>query len=118
MNPSHFFARTSFSEPLILKVLVCACNVVDFFVPGPGDLISCYLCVYIGELLRIFQTKKTKAEAKSLMLQTSLSTNFKIPGETGFCFPGFFTAPVERQEAGKLSWLQVMGAFYSILFIE
>jgi len=66
---------------------------------GPGDLLVCYLTIYIAENLRIFEKQKTKTLAKKAIIQLSMSQNFKIPGEGGFCLPGFFRNPKDRAEA-------------------
>jgi len=66
---------------------------------GPGDLTQCYLTIYIGEIIREVQKYKTKADALKNILTVSTSGNFKIPGEDGFCLPGFFTPPKAKAEA-------------------
>ncbi|GAB5361320.1 hypothetical protein AAMO2058_000703300 [Amorphochlora amoebiformis] len=76
------------------------CNVLHttFPQPGPADLTLCYLTIYIGELLRFLKNTPGKIEAKRRATQLSHDNNFTVPGEEGFCLPGFFGAPQKRSD--------------------
>ena len=77
--------------------------------PGPADLTLCYLTIYIGELLRFLKTSPTLVEAKKRVVQMSHDNNFAIPGEDGFCLPGFWKKPESRREADQVrSYLRQM----------
>uniref|UniRef100_A0A7S2TVK3 Actin-related protein 2/3 complex subunit 3 n=1 Tax=Lotharella oceanica TaxID=641309 RepID=A0A7S2TVK3_9EUKA len=80
------------------------CNVLHttFSQPGPADLTLCYLTIYIGEMLRFLKKTATKAEAKKKAVQISHSNNFSIPGDDGFCLPGFFGKPTSKSEADTI----------------
>mmetsp|Transcript_4229 Transcript_4229/g.9913 ORF Transcript_4229/g.9913 Transcript_4229/m.9913 type:complete len:177 (+) Transcript_4229:205-735(+) len=82
-------------------ILAFRCNVLhkNFSKPGPADLTLCYLTIYIGELLKFLVKTQTKTEAKRKATQISHDNNFTIPGEDGFCLPGFFGEPKSRSDS-------------------
>jgi len=70
----------------------------NFEPEGPADLTLCYLTIFVGEVLRDCNKHKTKLEAQKGVQTLSHSTNFKTPGEDGFCLPGFFKPPAAKPE--------------------
>lgn len=69
---------------------------------GPGDLMICYLTVYISEVLRHLAQKKTKNDGASHVTSLSMKPNFSIPGDSGFPLGGFFETPKDRNQGEKM----------------
>jgi len=68
---------------------------------GPGDLIICYLTIFIAEILRVFAKVKQRNAAEKKITAISMKPNFAIPGDKGFPLAGFFKAPQNRSEGEK-----------------
>jgi actin related protein 2/3 complex subunit 3 len=66
---------------------------------GGADLVLCYLTAYIAECLRVFAKEKKKVDGQKKILAVSQAQNFKVPGDEGFCLPGFFSNPTSRNES-------------------
>lgn len=72
-----------------------------------ADLTLCYLTIFISELIRHFaKNAKNVGDARKVVTQISLKQDFKVPGDSGFCLGGFFSAPANKQDSVNIKdWL-------------
>ncbi|MES1913460.1 MAG: hypothetical protein MHM6MM_005663 [Cercozoa sp. M6MM] len=70
----------------------------NFELEGPADRTIAYLTAYLADVVRHVKRHKTKQEAEQSVFVFA-KKNFKIPGDAGFAFGGFFADPADRAES-------------------
>ncbi|KAF3650308.1 Actin-related protein 2/3 complex subunit 3 [Capsicum annuum] len=71
----------------------------NFDIKSSSDKLLIYLTLYINIALKRLEGCRTLAEGTKAIINLGLE-NVPVPGETGFPFPGLFSAPQSQKEAG------------------
>lgn len=75
----------------------------NFDIKSSADKLLIYLTFYINVALKRLEGCRTLAEGTKAIINLGLE-NVPVPGESGFPFPGLFTLPQSKREAGKAPW--------------
>lgn len=79
---------------------------------SPADKLLIYLTFYINIALKRLEGCRTLAVGTKAIINLGLE-KVPVPGEPGFPFPGLFTLPVSKEEAGiQLRLLQLHECVY------
>ncbi|PHT75516.1 Actin-related protein 2/3 complex subunit 3 [Capsicum annuum] len=70
----------------------------NFDIKSSSDKLLIYLTLYINIALKRLEGCRTLAEGTKAIINLGLE-NVPVPGETGFPFPGLFSAPQSQKEA-------------------
>lgn len=73
----------------------------NFDIKSSSDKLLIYLTLYINIALKRLEGCRTLAEGTKAIINLGLET-VPVPGESGFPFPGLFTAAQSKKEAGRL----------------
>ncbi|KAH9623618.1 hypothetical protein KSS87_008593 [Heliosperma pusillum] len=71
----------------------------NFDIKSSADKLLIYLTYYINVALKRIEGCRTLAEGTKAIINLGLE-DVPVPGESGFPFPGLFSPPKSRQEAG------------------